>query len=1353
MADYNLGTAQGRIVLDYDGSGITAAERQTRVFKSSTGQLRDEMGRYVKSAQGAEKGTAAFRHSMQRTSEGLGTIAQTTGIVGGAIALGLGYAAKSAIDFEKQIDGIGAVTGATQQDIEALRQKALQLGADTSFSASESAMAMEELAKAGVPLPGILNGAADATVALAAAGGVELPKAAEIASNAMNQFSISAADMPGIADLIAGAANASAISVEDFGYSLSQVGAVANLAGATFGDTATAIALMGQAGIKGSDAGTSLKTMLQNLQPSTEKQKNLMRELGIVTEDGANRFYDAQGNLKSLASVSGILQTALAGQTKAQQSATLETLFGSDAIRAAAVFSKEGATGFNEMAAAMGNVSAESVANARLDNVAGSIERMKGSLETAAIQIGTLFLPAIRAVADFIGQMSDKFGALDPKWQKFIAFGAAAAAALLLFVAAVTGVAAVVAGVAAALGGGAIAAAVAGIAAGVALLGAALVVAYQKSEGFRNAVGAAIGFVKAIIASLLPILQGLARGWVAIFKQIGEIAQSVFARLQPAFAAIGDFIQSRVVPGFQKLSAAFQTAMPFLLQVGQVLMSVVGGAFKVLASVLGFIIPIILRLAGPVFSLLIDAIAFLISGIPKLGPIISAIGGFLMMIGKVILGAVIAPFLLLYKVGQAVFTGIMALVSTLVGWWNSAWATVAPVVIAVFNAVKSVITTVIGVIISVITGIYNFVAPILTAIAGVFRSVFGLIWTIISTVFTIISALIRTAVQGWMIIISAVMNAIVGFIGPKLAFIRAVFMAVWNGMVAFLAAVWNGIKAVVSAGVALITRVVQTWIGWIRAAWTAIWSFFGPYVKGAWNAIKSAVSAGVSAVTNFIKGGINFWKSVFSAAWNTIKSLASSAWAAIKGIVSRGVSAIVAVINGVKAIVDKVRGFFNQLKAAASGGTGSLISFVGTIPGKVMSALGHLGGLLVSAGGDLIRGLINGISGMAGAVMAKARSIADGVKNTIKGALGIHSPSRVMIEIGKYIGAGLVKGLTGTLSQIRTTANKMAKYLYDAVDAKKLRESSRKGLQRYLNAQQGLLEKQVALRQKTADKLKAANANLAALQKASADLNAGIAQKIRDQGKIVLEGEQFVTPSGIIKRVGDALAAAKKFQSNIQALIKRGVSADVVRQIAESGPTAGGAVAQALVRDATDAQIKQLNSMNSQLGTAAGSVGKTVADNLYAAGIRSAQGIVKGLQSQQKAIEKEMLKIATAMQKAIKKALKIKSPSRVFAEIGQFVTAGLAGGISGSAAQAIRAVRDLSSDVIGAVPGSAIGNLPLTAGGAASAASLGTTTTQEVNVTVHAPQNMDPNEVGTAVARRVGLAMTTIVPSKTVATA
>lgn len=430
----NLGNATGTIVIRFDDGGVNDATRAL-----------NDLG-----------GTA------RRQSATMADAGKKIATVGAVIAGGFLLSIRAAANFEKQLSNVQAVSSATTTEMQALRDKALQLGKDTAFSAGEAASAMEELVKAGLSVEDVLNGAADATVALAAAGGIGLAEAATIGANAMNQFGLAAQELPGVADAIAGAANASAIDVGQFGQSLAQVGAVANLADQSFQDTATAIALLGNAGIVGSDAGTSLKTALNNLNPTTEKQIALFKELGIVTADGNNTLKDAQGNFKGLADISEILGQAFEFSTLstedfnaavakgvdplellkdaanetggAQRLMRLETAFGSDAIRAAAILAKNGAAGFNDMSDALGRVSAADVAATKMDNLAGTIEELKGSFETFMITVGTPFLGVVRDVVANVNKLIGAFLALPGPVQDVIAITGALGGGFLLLV-------------------------------------------------------------------------------------------------------------------------------------------------------------------------------------------------------------------------------------------------------------------------------------------------------------------------------------------------------------------------------------------------------------------------------------------------------------------------------------------------------------------------------------------------------------------------------------------------------------------------------------------------------------------------------------------------------------------------------------------------------------------------------------------------------------------------------------------------------------------------------------------------------------------------------------------------------
>ena len=357
-------------------------------------------------------------------------------MAGGAAAIvgGLGMAINAAADYEQSISNITALGGeyaASQQQISDL---ALKIGQDTAFSATEGAQAIAELAKAGVPVKDILAGAAMEAANLAAAGGIAVPEAAVAMSNAMNMFSISGENAGQVADSFAAAANASASDVHDLTMALNQGGPASALLGNSLQETNAVLALFSNYGIKGSDAGTSLKTMLQSLTNPSNEASAKMKELGI-------NAFDASGNFVGFSDLAGQLQKSLGNLTQEQQSAALAMIFGSDASRVAAVLMKEGAAGVDEMTAAVSKQGvAGEMAKAKMDNLNGAIEQLKGSFETLLIVVGSTFIPVIRGVADGMTGLLNRFLKLPKPAQKLFGLLAVGAAAFLGLGAAISAV-------------------------------------------------------------------------------------------------------------------------------------------------------------------------------------------------------------------------------------------------------------------------------------------------------------------------------------------------------------------------------------------------------------------------------------------------------------------------------------------------------------------------------------------------------------------------------------------------------------------------------------------------------------------------------------------------------------------------------------------------------------------------------------------------------------------------------------------------------------------------------------------------------------------------------------------------
>lgn len=357
------------------------------------------------------------------------TLSLTLPIVGVGAAI-----VKTGADFEAAMSGVTSLMSPAEKQAEktsgAMHDLALKMGAETSFGAVDAAKGIEELIKAGVSMDAIMSGGLKGALDLAVAGELDLASAAEIASTALNSFSKDGLNVEQAANILAGAANASATSVSELKFGLSAVSAVAAATGQTFEGTTTALAVLAQNGLKGSDAGTSLKTMLMNLQPTTKAARNAMRDLGIVTADGTNKFINADGSFKSMAEISGVLKSSMSGLTEAQRLQSMETIFGSDAIRAANILYKEGEDGVNKMNAAMSNTTAADVAKEKLNNLKGSFEQLKGSLETLAVKLFETNGGPLKGLVDVLGQAVDWFSKLTPNMQQTILIVAGVAAAI-----------------------------------------------------------------------------------------------------------------------------------------------------------------------------------------------------------------------------------------------------------------------------------------------------------------------------------------------------------------------------------------------------------------------------------------------------------------------------------------------------------------------------------------------------------------------------------------------------------------------------------------------------------------------------------------------------------------------------------------------------------------------------------------------------------------------------------------------------------------------------------------------------------------------------------------------------------
>lgn len=351
-----------------------------------------------------DKGLGDAMKTLKGVGNSMQSLGKTMSLSLTAPIVGFGaMTVKTAGDFEAAMNRVDAATGATADEFKAMRDMAVKLGADTSFSASESADAMEMLAKNGLKAGQILDGAVQASMQLAAASGSDLAAAADVATDVMMNFGKEAKDLAPLVDGITGVLLESKFGFDDYRLAMGQAGGVAGNLGVTFEDFNAVIAATSSAFASGSDAGTSFKTFLTTLVPKSDDAAAAMDELGL-------KFFNVDGSMKSMAAIAEELKTKMGGLSDEEMNNKMNTMFGTDAMRTAIMLMKTGGAGIDELKAKIGAASAEEQAAARLKGFNGELEKLGGAFETLQIAIADSGLLAM--VTTFVSMLAGWIDAL-----------------------------------------------------------------------------------------------------------------------------------------------------------------------------------------------------------------------------------------------------------------------------------------------------------------------------------------------------------------------------------------------------------------------------------------------------------------------------------------------------------------------------------------------------------------------------------------------------------------------------------------------------------------------------------------------------------------------------------------------------------------------------------------------------------------------------------------------------------------------------------------------------------------------------------------------------------------------------
>ncbi|MFJ5716528.1 phage tail tape measure protein [Neobacillus sp. NPDC093127] len=1023
-----------------------------------------------------------FTRAQEKGFQALGTIGKVVTGFGVATAGGLGLAVKTAADFEQQMSKVKAISGATGKDFDNLTSTAKKLGATTAWTAKQAGEGMEYLALAGwktndiiAAMPGMLD--------LASAGSLDLGRAADITSDTMQAFGISAKDATHAADVFAYAQANANTNVEQLGEALKYSAPVAHALGWTLEETAAASMAMANSGLKGSIAGQAFASSMARLAKPTKKMQKVIKETGIA-------FFDAQGNMKSMPDLVAEIEKGTKGMTMQQRSATLSILFGAEAYKHWAILLGTGSEKLRSMTDDLHHAdgAASKMAKTMLDNLNGQLILLKSSIEGAAISIGNALIPMLRTMTKFINKVVDGFNSLSDRTKNFIAIGSALAAAFML----VVGPMLIMIGFIPSIisGFGAIATMV-GMTSGallrlilvtggwvtvIMLVIGALILAYQKCEWFRNAVdsswawivkatkatgewiksafGTAVDWTVQKISQIKPAVIAIG-GWFSdAFNGAVSAVSSFFSGLSEKFGFVGklvDYIKdsfssvenviatlaplvTRLALGFLGISGPVGWIIGLVVSLGATLFklskdnesvraalsSVWNGLKTVFESVMSAIQPIIDAFAQAFVDL---APQFAQTG-KVIGDSLASLGPTFAQLGQAfggLLGAIFELIPSLLEVGKTVFNLYIDFLPQLLN-----------IAVQVFQGIFTIIKTVVPVIINLIKTIVPIIVMIITTVLPtllkVVASVFQMIVSVIVAVMPVIIGLIQ-----------AIIPVILQIVQTVLPLLLSIIQAVFPVILAIIQAVLPVVIAIINIAADIITNVLVPAIGFILTIVQAVF----PVIVQIIDAAMKIVMGIIQVVTGIIKGD---WSTV----WNGIKSILSGVWDAIKAIVVGAINIVKTIISGawtfiksstqtawnavkslfssvLSGIVNIITSQFNAMKSIVKSVTDSIKGVIETGWNSAVNFLKSID--LMEIGKNIIQGLIKGISSMVGAVKDAVTGIGKKIKNGFTDFFSIKSPSRLMISLAKHIPGGIIKGIDGMQNKVVAAANRMSGWM------------------------------------------------------------------------------------------------------------------------------------------------------------------------------------------------------------------------------------------------------------------------------------------------------------------------------------
>lgn len=966
----DVGSAVGYLDLDISGflAGLRSAQSEA---DSATKNIATKIGSNLQSA----------GKSITSAGKTL-TTHVTVPIVGFGTA-----AVKTTSDFESAMSKVSAISGATGSDLDALNQKAQEMGLKTKFSATESAEAFTYMAMAGWKTEDMLQGI-DGIMNLAAADGLDLATTSDIVTDALTAFGLSASDSGHFADVLAKASSNANTNVSMLGESFKYVAPVAGALGYSAEDTAIALGLMANANIKGSQGGTALRTSLSRLIKPTEGAAALMEQYGLS-------MTNADGSMKSLGEVMEMLRTKMGGLSEAEQAQAAITLFDQDAMSGMLAVINASDSDYEKLTSAIygADGAAQQMADTMLDNLSGQLTLLKSALEGLAIQFGEILMPYIKQFVQWLQNLVQKLQEMTPEQKeqivKWAAFAAAIGPVLLAVGKLVTGIGNV-----------------------ISVFGK-LKTAIPAVKGALVAVKGAIAGISAPVVAVVAVIGTLVAAFATLWKTNEEFRNKITAIWNQIKGTFDKLCQG-IVDRLNKLGFDFEN-------IGEVLKAIWKGFCDFLAPIFEGVFQNIANTFDTIVNVILGILDFFIAIFTgDWEGAWDAIKG----IFESIWNGIVAWF-------QNIGNTLLGILDAICGWfgttWDNTWNSIKQFFVDIWNSIVSFFTNIID---TIKTSVSNFVTIIINFFAQLPTNIANFITNAWNSVVIWATNMVNKAREMGQNFLNAVVEfftdlpyKIGHFIGSALTNV-----ALWvvNMVNKAREMGQNFINSVVEFFTQLPGKILQ----FITSAWNNV-------TQWATNMVNKAREMG----TNFINNVVSFFTQLPGKIQQFISSALNNVTTWVSNMASKAREAGSQFINNVVSFIQQLPGKIKQFLDSAINNLRTWVTQMGqkgkeavqSLINNVISAASGIASKVMSIGSDIVSGVWNGIKNAASWFTNQVKGFFSGIVDGVKNALGIGSPSKVFRdEIGKWLPPGVAQGFKAALP---AAMNSMEKDLNKGIDS------------------------------------------------------------------------------------------------------------------------------------------------------------------------------------------------------------------------------------------------------------------------------------------------------------------------------